>query len=110
MILSDLFGVPVLDAAGQRVGAVTDVRFEQRGGARSMDIVLFGLLVSPKGRISSFGYERRHVRGPAPIAAWERRRHRGAFLVRWDDVAGIERDVVRLRDGYRRYSPVLPED
>src|SRR4051812_37392180 len=108
MILSDLLGVTVQDAGGQRVGSVTDIRFLQRGDARSMDIVLFGLLVSPKRRTSYFGYERRSVRGPAPIAAWERRRHRETFLVRWEDVAGIEQDLVRLRDGYHRYSPMLP--
>jgi sporulation protein YlmC with PRC-barrel domain len=110
MVLTDLLGARVLDAGGAALGAVTDVRLVQRGDATSMDVQLYGLLVSPKRRTSYFGYERRDVRGPAPIAAWERRRHRGTFLVRWEDVAGIEGGQVRLRQGYRRWSALLPED
>ena len=109
MILTDLLGARVVGAGGEALGAVTDVRFLQRGDESSMDIQLYGLLVSPKRRTSYFGYERRDVRAPAPIVAWERRRHRGTFLVRWDDVAGIDAGEVRLREAYRRWSALLPE-
>jgi sporulation protein YlmC with PRC-barrel domain len=109
MILGDLFGDRVVDAAGHRVGFVTDARFLQDRGAPLTEVRLFGLIVSPRSRISSLGYERRGVRGPAPIAGWIRRRHRGTFLVRWEDVARVEDGVVRLRPGFSRYSPLLPE-
>jgi hypothetical protein len=104
MILSDLLDLPVEDGSGRRLGGVADVRFVQ--GAAANDLRLFGLLVSPTSRASSFGYERRNVRAPAPIAWWERRRHRGMFLVRWEDVGPR---LVRLREGFRRYSALLPE-
>jgi sporulation protein YlmC with PRC-barrel domain len=109
MILSDLLGLPVLESGGGRIGGVSDARFVQTDGKGAPDIRLFGLLVSPRSRASTFGYERRNVRAPAPIAAFVRWRHRGTFLVRWEDVAEIGPDGVRLRPGYRRYSPELPE-
>ncbi len=109
MILGDLFGDRVLDAAGHRVGVVTDARFLLPDGAEPTAIRLFGLIVSPRSRTSSLGYERRSVHGPAPIAGWIRWLHRGTFLVRWDDVARVDDGVVRLRAGFRRYSAMLPE-
>jgi len=107
MILSDLLDLPVTDGSGHRLGGVADVRFVQRSAGN--DLTLFGLLVSPTSRSSSFGYERRNVRAPALIAWWERRRHRGMFLVRWEDVDAVEPRLVRLREGFRRYSALLPE-
>jgi hypothetical protein len=109
MILSDLLDLPVLGPDGERLGGVSDARFVQPSGAAIPEIRLFGLIVSPRSRGSSLGYERRSVRAPALIAAFVRWRHRGAFLVLWEDVAEIRPDGVRLRDGYHRYSPMLPE-
>jgi len=43
------------------------------------------------------------------LAALLRWRHRGTFLAAWDDVALVGSDLVRLRAGYNRYSPVLRE-
>jgi hypothetical protein len=99
----------VVDAASHRLGVVTDARFVQAEGEAPTTIRLFGLIVSPRSRISSFGYERRSVHAPALLAAWIRRRHRGTFLVRWEDVARIDDGVVRLRAGFTRYSAALPE-
>jgi sporulation protein YlmC with PRC-barrel domain len=110
MILSDLLGLPVHDPSGARLGSVSDARFVQAAGDAVTEIRLFGLLVSPRSRVSALGYDRRDGRGPAPIAAIERWWHRGTFLVRWDDVAAVENGVLRLRDGYHRYSPLLPEE
>jgi sporulation protein YlmC with PRC-barrel domain len=110
VILGDVLGDRVVDAAGHRVGTVTDARFVQPDGEALTAIRLFGLIVSPRSRISSFGYERRNVRGPAVLAGWIRWRHRGTFLVRWEDVARIDDGVVRLRKGFSRYSAALPEE
>jgi len=64
--------------------------------------------VGPKRHSTFFGYERTGVRRPAPLAAWFRWRERGAFLVAWDDVAGVGADGVRLRDGFTQWSSSLP--
>ena len=48
--------------------------------------------------------------GGRVLSALLRRRHRDTFLAVWDDVEQIERDALRLRSGYRRYSPVLRDD
>ncbi|CPU66560.1 Uncharacterised protein [Mycobacteroides abscessus] len=37
-----------------------------------------------------------------------RRRHRGTFLVPWDDVAAVGQGEVRLARGYRRQDAALP--
>jgi sporulation protein YlmC with PRC-barrel domain len=107
MILSDLLGTTVQEGSGRRLGVVSDVRFVQ--GSAVNDLRLFGLLVSPSSRVSSFGYERRDVRAPALIARWERWRHRGMFLVLWEDVERLDARRVRLRAGFRRYSAMLPD-
>lgn len=109
MILSDLLDLPVSGPDGQRVGVVCDARFLQEAGEGIPGIRLYGLVVSPRSRLSTLGYERRDVHAPALIAAFVRWRHRGTFLVRWEDVAEVGSDGVRLRAGYRRYSPMLPE-
>lgn len=69
---------------------------------------LVGLLVGPRGAGSFHGYERTDVRSPWPIPQVVRRRHRGTFLVRWEDVAAVEADPaaddgtprLRLAPGY----------
>ena len=69
---------------------------------------LHGLLVSPRTGTSFLGYERTGVRSPALLARWLRWRHRGTFLVHWSDVEAVAPGAVRLREGYRRFSPDLP--
>ena len=47
------------------------------------------------------------MRAPWPIAPFLRWRHRGAFLVRWEDIAMLGTDAVHLREGYRPVDPDL---
>jgi len=44
------------------------------------------------------------------LSAWLRWRHRGTFLALWEDTGAVEPRVVRLRAGFRRYSPILRTD
>lgn len=115
MILGDLLDAPVVDASGQRVGHVIDVRLVLDGptgtGLLAAPRVL-GLLVSPRTGSSFLGFERTDVRAPAGIAHLLRWRHRGTFLAPWSDVAGVlgvgdGRETVQLVEGYRRWSAGL---
>jgi sporulation protein YlmC with PRC-barrel domain len=113
MILSDLLGRDVLDDTGAKVGRVFDARFVLDGVPASEASLaqarLYGFLVSPRSRGSSYlGYERKGLTAPWPIGRLERWWHRGSFLVRWEEVAGIGSDGVRLRPGYTRHDPALP--
>jgi sporulation protein YlmC with PRC-barrel domain len=98
MRLSDLLGADVVDAAGESVGRVTDVRLAQTGPVGAGVLARFvveSLLVSPHHTGSLFGYERRHDQGPALLRAAVRLMHRRAVMVDWGDVA--EWDVAAHR-------------
>lgn len=136
MILGDLLDVRVLDHAGEPVGYVVDVRLaveldedaDQRDADREHadpdeqplaqqvrrrdavgDLQVVGLLVSPHTASSFLGYERGRMRSPWLIAALVRWRHRGTFLVSWDQIATIDNDTVSLAPGFDRLQPTLPE-
>lgn len=110
MILGDLLDTPVRGPADDCLGYVVDVRLVLDGPLDGPLAAprLHGLLVSPRTGTSFLGYERTAVRSPALVARWLRWRHRGTFLVHWQDVAAVEPGAVRLRDGYRQISPDLP--
>ncbi len=109
MILSDLLGVPVTDPAGAPLGRVADARFVLDGplDGQLAAARLFGLLVSPHTGSSFLGYERRTMRAPYPIAVVLRWRHRGIFLLRWEDVERVDRDGVHARPGWTRYDATI---
>jgi sporulation protein YlmC with PRC-barrel domain len=111
MILTDLLGSDAVDADGARIGSVVDVRLEISGAPRQLlaATVVTGLLVSPHSRTSTWGYERRGEDGPYLIAKLQRWLHRGMFLVAWEDVARVDEGAVRLREGWSRLDPRLPE-
>lgn len=69
--------------------------------------VVVGLLVSPHAGGSFLGYERTGVRSPWPVAQLVLRRHRGTFLVRWEDVAAARDGEIRLAEGFARHDPGL---
>lgn len=112
MQLSELLGLDVLDATGNRVGAVVDVRLSVDGDLDDDPAVptVYGMVVSPRTRSSYLGYERSGARSPAALAALLRWRHRGTFLVLWQDIAQVGAENVALRTGFARYSPTLPSD
>ncbi|WP_173922741.1 PRC-barrel domain-containing protein [Agromyces sp. Marseille-P2726] len=111
MILSDLLGSDVVDAHGRRLGALVDVRLEVSGRPRQLlaDTVVVGILVSPRSRFSTWGFERRDEHAPAIVARPQRWLHRGMFLVDWRDVAVVDEGRVTLRDGAEHLDPSLRE-
>lgn len=114
MILGDLLGAPVRDSRGTRLGRVADARFVLDGPSHQLlaDARLQGLVVSPRSASSFLGYERYGVTQPWPLAGLLRWRHRGSFLVLWEDIERLGPEGVSLREGYTAYSPVLagPDD
>ncbi|WP_431279152.1 PRC-barrel domain-containing protein [Leifsonia poae] len=111
MILSDLMQTPVFDPDGNRVGRVIDARFVIDGTPRQLlsDARLAGFVVSSHSGSSFLGYERTDERSPWLIAQFLRWRHRGSFFVRWEDVAMLDPEAIRLRPGYARVNPRLPD-
>ena len=109
MLLSELLGMRVVDAAQHRVGTVVDVRLTISGDLENDPPTprVLGLVISPRTRSSFLGYERAQADAPAMLAAVFRWRHRGTFLADWDDVAIVGADLVKLRAGYTRYSALL---
>jgi hypothetical protein len=108
MQLSEILGLPVRDAGSEPVGTVVDVRLttSMRDEEPTTPTVL-GLVISPRTQSSYLGYERSDVNRPRLLAAMLRWRHRGAFVASWADVARVDPQLVTLRAGYTRYSPVL---
>jgi sporulation protein YlmC with PRC-barrel domain len=111
MILGDLLGTAVFDVDGVRLGRVADVRFVLDGGPQQLlaGARLLGLVVSPHSASSFLGYERNRLTQPWPLPRLLRWRHRGSFLVMWEDIEMIGAESVRLRDGFTAYSTALDE-
>ena len=109
MILGDLLGTPVHDADGEWLGRVADARFVLDGTPRQLIAQprLLGLVVSPHSAASFLGYERNGLSRPWLLARMLRWRHRGSFLVLWEDIAVVGARSVRLRPGFTRYSTAL---
>jgi sporulation protein YlmC with PRC-barrel domain len=109
MILGDLLGTPVHDSNGTPLGRVADARFivEEPGNPSVGGARLLGLVVSPRSASSFLGYERYGLTQPWPLAGLLRWRHRGTFLVLWDDIDRLGPDAVRLREAYTSYDPAL---
>ncbi|OBF30346.1 hypothetical protein A5724_24360 [Mycobacterium sp. ACS1612] len=107
MLLSEVLGLRVVDAGNHPVGTVVDVRLTISDAHDLPKPRVLGLVISPRTKSSFLGYERSAANAPVMIAALMRWRHRGTFVAAWDDVARIGSDLVRLRPGFTRYSPVL---
>jgi sporulation protein YlmC with PRC-barrel domain len=109
MQLSKLLGLRVIDAAQHPVGTVVDVRLALTGDPEHNPPRprVLGLVISPRTKSAYLGFERAKADAPVMVAALLRWRHRGTFLAAWDDVARVGTDLVRLRPGYTRYSPML---
>jgi sporulation protein YlmC with PRC-barrel domain len=112
MQLSRFLGLRVVDAGNHPVGTVTDVRLAI-GGDLAHDPYtprVLGLVISPRTRSSFLGYERSTATAPFLLARMLRWRHRGTFVVGWEDMARVGDGLLTLRPRYTRYSAVLPGD
>jgi hypothetical protein len=109
MLLSKVLGLRVIDAGNHPIGTVVDVRLTISGDPEHNPATprVLGLIISPRTRSSYLGYERSDAVAPVMLASLLRWRHRGTFLAAWEDVARVGSDLVRLRSGYTRYSPML---
>jgi hypothetical protein len=105
VIITDLLGARVFGP--DFVDFVTDARFRLDTSSTGRPARLHGIVVSPHARSSSLGYERSDVRSPWPIAALVRWRHRGSFLVRWEDIERLDVRRINLRLGFTRVSSQL---
>ena len=109
MLLGELLGARVLDAAGEELGRVDDARLVRDGpyvegfgnGLRVADLV-----VGDGGVAVRLGYVRHGVRGPVLVRWWARRRERRCLVVPWPEVAGTDGGVVRLRCARRALRPL----
>ncbi|MFJ4210443.1 PRC-barrel domain-containing protein [Paenarthrobacter sp. NPDC089675] len=111
MILNDVLGTDVLDSEGLRVGEVSDVRFavDAAPGQLMSKARLVGIIVSPRTAASFLGFERQNLTQPWPVAQLLRWRHRGSFLVLWEDIAMMGPESVNLREGFTPYSSGLTQ-
>ncbi|MGT2461461.1 PRC-barrel domain-containing protein [Sinomonas atrocyanea] len=110
MTLTELLGLEVVGHDGRGNGFLTDVRLELGPGAGAPQATLYGLIVSPRRSTAFTGYERTAANRPALIARFLAWRHRGTFLVLWEDVARLDTGRIELRRGYRKYSARLGRD
>lgn len=111
LMLSDLLGAPVIE--GERhIGHVVDLRFlvEESAGEALGRARLLGLLVGTHRHVGFLGYERDDMRAPAPLAWLLKRRRSACHLVETADVVSFADGVVRVREGHRRWSPVLTDE
>ncbi|HKU34417.1 MAG TPA: PRC-barrel domain containing protein [Paenarthrobacter sp.] len=109
MILTDLLGTDVTDSRGERLGEVSDVRFavDAAPGQLLSKARLVGIIVSPRTASSFLGFERQNLTQPWPLAQLLRWRHRGSFMVLWEDIAVMGAGGVTLRPEFTPYESGL---
>jgi hypothetical protein len=97
--LSELVHSRVVDAAGQEVGKVHDVRLVQDGpllGTFGAAFRVEGLIVGPPIAGTRLGYRRPGMTGPFLLAAPLRRLHRRVKFVPWARVAEVGTDTISI--------------
>ncbi|MFK0002363.1 PRC-barrel domain-containing protein [Paenarthrobacter sp. NPDC090522] len=109
MILTDMLGTDVVDSAGKRLGEVSDLRFALDSAPSRLlsKARLVGIIVSPRTASSFLGFERQNLSQPWPLAQLLRWRHRGSFMVLWEDIAKVGADAVTLRPDFTPYESEL---
>src|SRR5262245_54016803 len=98
-LISELLASDVIDADGQRIGAVHDVRLIQDGpllegfgAALRVDALIVGV-----GTLAvRFGYHRHQVKGPALLKALFGALERRARLIPWHRVADWDGSTIRV--------------
>ena len=104
MRLSELFGRPVIDAGGTRVGTVKDVRLIQDGPyleGFGYQFRVEGILVGDGALAVRLGMARAKVKGPWLLTAFFRRFEHRARYIDWHEVATNDAEQVRLKPGAR---------
>lgn len=99
MRLSELLHSRVLDAGGNEVGTVHDVRLAQDGpplGTFGNAFRVEGLIVGPAIAGTRLGYRRSSMTGPFLLAAPLRRLHRRVKFVPWSRVVETGGDTIRI--------------
>jgi hypothetical protein len=99
-LLSDLLRSEVVDAEGQTVGHVADVRLVQDGPVLEGFGAAFrvdGLIIGAGSLAVRLGYHRHGVTGPALLKAIFGRLERRARFVPWEQVADWDGSTVQLR-------------
>lgn len=96
----DLFGVPVYDASGTRVGKVRDL-YVEAGGPTLRDsgdptYRLVALECGSLGLAHRLGYGRREMAGPWPLDRILARLARRSRVIAWGQIATITADRVDL--------------
>jgi hypothetical protein len=109
MRLSELLGVRVVDAQGNDIGGVADVRLVQDGPLQpSMQAALRvdGLIVVERKVTQLFGYERQV--GPALLRRLVHSRLGSVWYLPWQDITQISPDLVHARRDNLRPLEELP--
>ena len=112
MLAGELLGSTVLDASGEKVGRVDDVRVVQdgpkvRGFGRGLRVD--GLVVGAGGVAVRLGYVRHGVRGPWLVRAIARRLEARGRRIDWDQVESVEPGCVRLSVTADELGPIEPD-
>jgi sporulation protein YlmC with PRC-barrel domain len=99
MRLSEVLACRVIDASGEEIGSVNDVRLVQDGAY----VEGFGAglrvegFVTGSGRLGErLGYHRGGVEGPWILRTFFARQERRGRYVPWSKVDAVEGDVIRL--------------
>ncbi len=109
MRLSDLLKERVVDADGEDVGQVHDVRLVKDGpvqGAFGPAYRVQGLVVGGSAWGVRLGFDRTDVKGPWVLKVFFRRLHRGSRFVEWAQVRSVEHGVIRLKAARHDLPPV----
>jgi hypothetical protein len=97
---SDILESVVLDADGQEVGQVHDIRMVREGpiqGVFGPGYRVQGLVVGPAATGVRLGFDRSNMDGPALLKSLFRRIHRHARLVDWSLIETMTEGEIRLR-------------
>jgi sporulation protein YlmC with PRC-barrel domain len=106
MRLNELLGRRVVDAEGNDIGGVADVRLVQDGpllASQQAALRIDGLIVVERRATRLFGYER-HV-GPALLRWLVHRRLGQVWYLPWEDVAEVA-ETVGIRRGRNDLRPL----
>jgi hypothetical protein len=107
MRLGDLLRSDVVDAHGQTLGSVDDVRLVQDGpllGGFGAALRVDGLVVGKGSLGVRLGFHRAKVKGPWPLKAAFGALERRARFVPWERVESWEDDIVRVAGSADDYS------